>query len=51
MVKILDYFNCVRNFWQKIIVFMFYFDLHLFGFSLEMFAVKLPCNMIKNLNI
>ena len=23
MVKILDYFNCVWNFWQKIIVYMF----------------------------
>ena len=23
MVKILAYFNCVRNFWQKIIVYMF----------------------------
>ena len=23
MVKILDYFNRVRNFWQKIIVYMF----------------------------
>ena len=23
MVKILDYFNCVTNFWQKIIVYMF----------------------------
>ena len=23
MVKILDYFNCVRNFWQNIIVYMF----------------------------
>ena len=23
MVKILDYFNCVRNFWKKIIVYTF----------------------------
>ena len=23
MVKILDYFNFVRNFWQKIILYMF----------------------------
>ena len=33
MVKILD-FNCVRNFWQKVIVYGF-FDWHLFGFSPE----------------
>ena len=33
MVKILD-FNCVRNFWQKVIVYNVFFDLR-FGFSQE----------------
>ena len=34
MAKILD-FNCVGNFWQKVVVFIVSFDLRLFGFSLE----------------
>ena len=34
MVTILD-FICVTNFWQNIIVFFVFFDLWLFGFSLE----------------
>ena len=34
MVKILD-FNCVRNFRQKVVVYYAFFDLRLFGFSLE----------------
>ena len=34
MVKILD-FNCVRNVWQKVIVYNVFFDLRLFGFSQE----------------
>ena len=33
MVKILDFY-CVRYFWQKGTVYVF-FDLHLFGFSPE----------------
>ena len=34
MVKLLD-FNCVRNVYKRPIVYMFFFNLHLFGFSLE----------------
>ena len=45
MVKILN-FNCVRNFsvTTGYCVYVF-FDLHLFGFSLEVsiFSIKLPC--------
>ena len=40
MVKILD-FNCVRNFWQKVIVYGF-FD---WVFTRSMFSIKLPCNI------
>ena len=50
MVKILN-FNCVRNFsvTTGYCVYVF-FDLHLFGFSLEVsiFSIKLPCKYRQN---
>ena len=41
MVKILDS-NCVRNFWQKVIVYMFQF---VWIFFRSMFSIKLPSNI------
>ena len=39
MAKILD-FNCVRNFCQKVVVYIVSFELRLFGFSLEPYYLR-----------